>query len=172
MRAAPTVELLQTRAMTRSISLQLLAVACAATACHSPGPDAARPAQVSAAAEVRARERAWLDAYEQRDPVAMADILAEGFVITFPDGGRQTRAEVVASMERGRAAGKPGPRFTTRGTIALERDGVVTLVGEVIMTSPDAPAGDVSTYTDTWVREGATWRVLASHLSRARAPAR
>jgi hypothetical protein len=100
MRAAPPVELLQARAMTRSISLQLLAVACAATACHAPG----------------------------------------------------------------------GPRFTTRGTIALERDGVVAPIGEVIMTSADAPGGDVSAYTDTWVREGATWRVLASHLSRA--PAR
>jgi hypothetical protein len=99
MRAAPPVELLQARAMTRSISLQLLAVACAATACHAPG----RPA------------------------------------------------------------------FATRGTMRSS-DGVVAPIGEVIMTSADAPAGDVSAYTDTWVREGATWRVLASHLSRA--PAR
>lgn len=157
--------MLHTRGM-RSIVLVLLAC----TACRTPEPEAPRAARGSAADQVRARERAWLDAYEQRDPVAMADILAEGFVITFPNGGQQTRAEVVANMERSRAAGKPGPRFTTRGTIALERDGVVILVGEVIQTAATPQPGEkeeVSRYTDTWVREGETWRVLASHLSRA-----
>ncbi|HWM84797.1 MAG TPA: nuclear transport factor 2 family protein [Kofleriaceae bacterium] len=138
----------------------------ALVACHAdPAPGGAAR---SAGAEVRARERAWLDAYEQRDPEVMADMLASGFLITFPDGGQMTRSKVIESTRR--RAGVPGPRFETRGTVELERDRVVILVGQVIQTWTDdegAPRREVSTYTDTWVREGSTWRVLASHLSRA-----
>jgi ketosteroid isomerase-like protein len=152
--------------MSRARSSLLPVLLC--TACHgAAGGEAPRP-EPSAAAEVRARERAWLDAYEQRDPVAMSEILAEGFLITFPDGSRQTRPDVMANMRR-HSERRP-PRFVTRGTVALERPGVVILVGVVVTTSTDEKnqsREDVSTYTDTWVREGSAWRVLASHLSRA-----
>jgi hypothetical protein len=102
----------------------------------------------------------------------MADILAEGFLITFPDGKRMTKADTVASVSRPRASSGTS-RFTTRDTVALARDGVIILVGHVIQTWTD-PQGErrevVSTYTDTWVREAGAWRVLASHLSRAPTP--
>jgi hypothetical protein len=155
-----------------------IVAALCAVSCHAP--PAAAPSTASAPttapadeAAVRARERAWLDAYEQRDPVAMADVLAEGFLITFQDGHRRTKAETVESVRRPRASSNSS-RFTTRGTVALARDGVIILVGDVIETRTE-PQGErrdvVSTYTDTWIREGATWRVLASHLSRAPTPA-
>jgi ketosteroid isomerase-like protein len=146
----------------------------AATATAPPGgaPGAAR----SDEAEVRARERAWLDAYEQRDPAAMEDILADDFLITFSNGQRDTRAAVVARMRQPRGPGDRPPHFATRNTVALARDGVIVLVGEVVQTNYTATGerrDGVSTYTDTWIRSpspGGRWRVLASHLSQAPAP--
>src|SRR5262245_9790720 len=131
----------------------------------------------AAEAAVRARERAWLDAYEQPDPVVMADILADGFLITFPNGTRMTKANTVdsaATAAQRPRGGNERPRMSTRNTVALARDGLIILVGEFVQ-SKIAENGErtevVSWYTDTWIREGATWRVLASHLSRGPAPA-
>jgi ketosteroid isomerase-like protein len=124
-------------------------------------------------AEVRSRERAWLDAYEQSDPAVMADVLADGFLITSPNGRRLTKANVLAGLRRPRAATE-NTRFVTRGTVALARDGVIVLIGEVVAQTVTEPPGEhretVSSYTDTWVREGTVWRVLASHLSSAQTP--
>jgi Domain of unknown function (DUF4440) len=167
--------------MTRSDRLLLVlftAAVCAGCqpASASPGAPAASGKPTTPAApgspesDVRARERAWLDAYEKRDPDVMSNVLADGFVITFPNGAQMDKAAVVGQMRRPRPADYRPPRFTTRGTIALARDGVIILIGQVIETRLD-PKGvrseEVSSYTDTWVREGSTWRVLASHLSRA-----
>jgi hypothetical protein len=138
-----------------------------------PTTPSAPAAQGSPEADVRARERAWLDAYEKRDPDVMSDVLADGFVITFPNGTQMDKAAVVAQMRRPRPADARPLRFTTRGTVARARDGVIILIGQVTETRTDAKGDrseEVSSYTDTWVREGGTWRVLASHLSRAPAP--
>jgi hypothetical protein len=40
----------------------------------------------AAAQEVRKLERAWLDAYEQHVAKAMNAIVADDFIITFPNG--------------------------------------------------------------------------------------
>jgi hypothetical protein len=43
-------------------------------------------AEEDPAAQVRALEREWLDAYEKRDVTAMERIVADDFVIYFDDG--------------------------------------------------------------------------------------
>lgn len=164
--------------------LTLSAALCMVGCQPSPGspaapaaPATARPTADTAArdaeAEVRARERAWLDAYDHHDPVAMDDILADGFLITSPNGSRGTRSELVAAMQRPRP---PGPRshLATRGTLALVRDATVVLTGEVVESreDPSGPGREIASwYTDTWVREGSRWRVLSSQLSHACPPA-
>src|SRR5919108_6358356 len=74
---------------------------------------AAMPAHDDAALEVRKLERAWLDAYEQRDEKAMDAIVADDFVITFPDGSRQTKSEIISVLRTARQRGGATPKFYT-----------------------------------------------------------
>ena len=129
----------------------LLAIACSTI----PPVDAER--------EVRTTERRWLDLYEHRDAEGMEAILADGFVITYPDGTMQRKADVVAAMRRG--AGKPSPRFVTEETAAHVYGDTVVLTG--IVKTIRATGTSASRYTDTYVRSGGKWQVAASHLSQA-----
>jgi uncharacterized protein (TIGR02246 family) len=123
-----------------------------------------------AAAQVRRLEREWLDAYEQRDSAAMQRIVAGDFTIVYPDGTRQTRAEILAALERGRASGRPASRFHTEDVQARAYGDTVVLTGRVITrkTNPDGTERrQESRYTDTYVRLDGRWQVVASHLSNA-----
>ena len=138
--------------MRAAFALLLLLLASCATA-PLPSADAER--------EVRSTERRWLDIYGQRDAAAMEAILEDDFVITFPNGSMQRKADVVALMRRG--AGKASPRFVTEGTVVHVYGDTVILTGVVKTIRADRT--DASRYTDTYVRRGGVWRVAASHLS-------
>ncbi len=131
-------------------------------------PDAISQTSDAKTAEeaVRKLERAWLDAYEQHDAKAMETIVANGFVITFPSGGKQTKQDIVDSMKRPPPAGE-SVKFRTEKTEARVFGDVVVLFGRVI--SENQRAGKSSTeemlYTDTYVRRDGVWQVVASHLS-------
>jgi ketosteroid isomerase-like protein len=112
--------------------------------------------------EVRALERRWLDALERNDAAAVSDIITKDFVITYPDGSRQTRAQLLASLSP--AAGR-GPHFSTRDEEARAHGDTMILTG--IVTSAGSGERSASAYTDTYVRSGSGWRVAASHLSSA-----
>jgi uncharacterized protein (TIGR02246 family) len=118
--------------------------------------------------QVRQLEREWLDAYEKRDSAAMQRIVADDFTIVFPDGASQTKADILAMLERGRTGGRPSPRFTTEDVQARAYGDTVILSGRVI-THRKGADGTVerqeSRYTDTYVRLGGRWQVVASHLS-------
>ena len=129
---------------------------------------AATPAARAAQAQVLARERAWLDAIERSDPDALAEILADDFVATTPDGRVVGKSDLLA---RRRAPRPPGERrrLTTSGVVALVHDNVVVLIGRLIDTITDAQGTSRTeevAYTDTWVRDGATWRALSSQLTK------
>ncbi len=120
--------------------------------------------------QVRQLEREWLDAYEKRDSAAMKRIVADDFTIVFPDGSDQTKAEIVAMMDRGRAANRPSPRFTTENVKARAYGDTVILTGLVVTHMKGADGTEKreeSRYTDTYVRLGGKWQVVASHLSNA-----
>ena len=132
-------------------------------------PDArAQTSEATSAEEaVRKLERSWLDAYEQHDAKAMEAIIADGFVITFPSGGKQSKQQIVDSMKRPPPSGD-SVKFRTEKTEArVFGDTVVVLTGRVI--SENQRAGKSSTeemlYTDTYVRRDGAWQVVASHLS-------
>lgn len=121
-----------------------------------------RPAVASdcarAVEEVRRVERAWLDAYETHDSAAMQRILADDFSITHADGSIQSRDDVVASVRTPRPV--PAPSFRTDEVLGRCYGQTVILTGWVIDGREHR-----SRYTDTYVRLGGRWRVVASHLS-------
>ena len=147
--------------MTRPISLA--AVLLLALAVPTAWAQTASPVQ-----QVRQLEREWLDAYEKRDSAAMQRIVADDFTIVFPDGSSQTKTDILAMLERGRAGDHPGPRFTTEDVQARAYGDTVILSGRVI-THRKGPDGiesrQESRYTDTYVRLDGRWQVVASHLS-------
>jgi len=127
-------------------------------------------AEADSIQQVRRLEREWLDAYEQLDAAAMTRIVADDFTIVFPDGSGQSKADILAMLERGRTSKRPRPRFTTEEVQARAYGDTVILSGRVITHTKQADgteAREVSRYTDTYVRRDGRWQVVASHLSNA-----
>lgn len=117
--------------------------------------------------EVRRLERQWLDAYEQNDAVAMERIVADDFTITFPNGGMQTKPQLMAMVRAPRRAGQPRMKFYTDGVQSRAYGDTVILVGRVTTEyeREGKTVREQSRYTDTYVRRGGRWQVVASHLS-------
>lgn len=125
----------------------------------SPLPTVATEACAARVSAVRRIERAWLDAYEKHDPRAMRAILAEGFTITHPNGSMQSKRDVVEAL--GRSSDGRTDTYRTEDVRGRCYGNTVILVGLVVESD-----GDRSRYTDTYVRLGGRWQVVASHLSR------
>ncbi|MBC7910977.1 MAG: nuclear transport factor 2 family protein [Pyrinomonadaceae bacterium] len=118
---------------------------------------------------VRKLERAWLDAYEQRDAKAMNAIVADDFVITFPDGSRQTKQQVVDSIKAPRNPASPSLKFHTEDVQARVYGNTVILIGRVVTEylRDGKTVKEQSRYTDTYIKRQGRWQVVASHLSNA-----
>ncbi len=125
----------------------------------------------TAEADVRRLERRWLDAYEQHDVKAMTEIVADDFLITFPNGNQQTKAQILSMISRPRDAANPS-KFYTESVKARVYGETVILTGKVISEYVQAgkPVKEVSSYTDTYVRSKGRWQVVASHLSEVAKP--
>jgi len=150
----------------RIFGLALLIVA----ACGLSTARQAQPPQLSKAEEeVRRLERQWLDAYEQNDAEAMNRIVAEDFTITFPDGGMQTKPQIMAMLKSPRRASQPRMRFRTEGVQSRAYGDTVILLGVVVTEyeREGKAVSEQSRYTDTYVRRDGRWQVVASHLSNA-----
>ena len=121
--------------------------------------------------EVRKLERAWLDAYEQHDTKAMSQIVADDFVITFPDGTKQTKSQILDSIKRPRNPANPLKFYTEDVQSRLYGDTVI-LTGRVVTEYQRGgkPVKEQSLYTDTYVRLDGRWQVVASHLSNIAQP--
>jgi ketosteroid isomerase-like protein len=137
------------------------------------GQAAARAVEIGKAErEVRRLERAWLDAYEQFDAKAMDAIVADDFAITFPNGGMQTKPQLIDDIRKPRAAGAPALKFHTEGVSSRAYGDTVVLRGIVVTEyrREGRAVREESRYTDTYVRRGGRWQVVASHLSNAPPP--
>jgi ketosteroid isomerase-like protein len=82
--------------------------------------------------EVRRLERAWLDAYEKHDVKAMNEIVADDFVITFPDGSMQTKSQIMELIKVPRQTGRPTLKFQTDDVQARGYGNTVILMGRVV----------------------------------------
>lgn len=121
--------------------------------------------------EVRRLERAWLDAYERRDVEAMNRIVADDFIITFPTGDMQTKAQIISSLKRSPAGGV-SHKFYTEGVRSRAYGDTVVLTGRVIAEWEQGgkKVREESRYTDTYVQQQGRWQVVASHLSNVPRP--
>ena len=117
--------------------------------------------------EVLKLERAWLDAYEQRDVAAMERIVADDFTITFPEGGVQTKSQIIAQLKAPRRSTQPSYKFFTEDVQSRAYGETVILIGRVITQyeRDGKTVRDQSRYTDTYVKRNGRWQVVASHLS-------
>ena len=116
--------------------------------------------------EVRKLERAWLDAYEQRDAEAMNTIVADDFIITFPNGAVQGKALLMESLRLGDPA-RPSPKYYAEDVRARVYGDTVILTGRVVAEYQRGgeTVSEQSRYTDTYVKRQGRWQVVASHLS-------
>jgi uncharacterized protein (TIGR02246 family) len=143
--------------------MKLITIALILIAGYAPALAQDGPAQ-----EVQRLERAWLDAYEQRDEKAMNAIVVDDFMITFPDGSQQTKPQIIASLKGPRSAGRPVPKFYTENVQARVYGDTVVLSGRVVTEyrrDGQVTSKEQQRYTDTYVKLNGSWRVVASHLS-------
>ncbi len=89
-------------------------------------------AQNTAEQEVRKLERAWLDAYEQRDEKAMSAIVADDFLIVFPDGSTQNKSQLIESLKKLITIARVSARFYTEDVQAQVSGDKVILSGRVV----------------------------------------
>ncbi len=145
----------------------LLLCACAV---HAMPVRAQSPVTTAAETEVRKLERAWLDAYERHDVAAMTEIVANDFMITYPDG---TIVDKLGTLGQISGPVRPGmgPRFSTEKVQARVYGDTVILSGILLTKSAQAggPPPRRNRYTDTYVRLKGRWKVVTSHLSNLRA---
>src|SRR5215212_6550486 len=117
--------------------------------------------------DVRKLERQWLDAYEQNNPEAMDRIVADDFIITFPNGAMQTKPQLMAMIKAPRRTSEPRMRFHTEDVRSRAYGDTVILIGRVVTQyeRDGKTVKQLSRYTDTYVRRNGRWQVVASHLS-------
>ena len=126
-----------------------------------------QPKLTKAEEEVRRLEREWLDAYEQNDGGAMERIVADDFIITFPNGAMQTKPQLMTIIKSPRRAGQPRMKFSTEDVQSRAYGDTVILIGRVVTEyeREGKAVREQSRYTDTYVRRNGRWQVVASHLS-------
>ncbi|MEK6280123.1 MAG: nuclear transport factor 2 family protein [Acidobacteriota bacterium] len=131
--------------------------------------------QSNNAREVQDLERSWLNAYEQRDEKAMNAIVADDFLITFPNGSSQTKPQVVSSLNAPGGNSGTSMKFHTEDVKARVYGDTVILTGRVVAEwqRDGKPLGkERSRYTDTYIKRQGRWQVVASHLSNDSAAAK
>ena len=121
--------------------------------------------------EVRQLERRWLDAYEQYDSQTMTQIVGDQFVITFPNGSRQNKSELMSMIKNPNRSG-PVMRFYTEDVKSQAHGDTVILRGTVVTEyeKDGKKVREQSRYTDTYVKRNGRWQVVASHLSNVEEP--
>jgi uncharacterized protein (TIGR02246 family) len=132
---------------------------------------AQQPKLTKAEEEVRRLERQWLDAYEQNNPDAMDRIVADDFIITFPNGAMQTKPQLMNMVKAALRGVQPRMRFYTEGVQSRTYGDTVILIGRVVTEyeRDGQTVKEQSRYTDTYVRRKGRWQVVASHLSNVEA---
>jgi ketosteroid isomerase-like protein len=117
--------------------------------------------------EVKRREREWLDAYERQDAQAMDNILTADFKITHPDGGLQTKADVIAQLKHGKESGQASAKFSTEEVQSRIEGNAVILTGRLVMRSDREGRARLmqARYTDRYEKRQGRWQVVSSVMT-------
>ena len=146
----------------RSALLLLAALAAAAPAV--PSAATVVPGVPSAETDIASALGRWDRARAQDDRRVLAEVMAEDFTATWLEGGRLTRADILA----GRAP-EAGARLIFREDILIQVSGrTATATTKVIRigTAAGPERGEVTRETLTLRREGDRWRLVTSRSAR------
>jgi ketosteroid isomerase-like protein len=129
------------------------------------------PAPPTPEQQVIQQERAWSRAILRHDIETIADLLAEDYVRTSPDGRVHTKAEAILEFDRDRdkytASTFDDPRVRIFGEVAVVQAGGID---RGIDADTGKPFVRRYRYTDVWVRRAGSWKCVASHSSEVAAP--
>jgi len=86
----------------------------------------------------------------------------DNFWVVMPDGSVQTKKDRIAAM----AAAKNAPASSSELSGAPPREEKVNAYGSTVVVSwIDAIRGKDARFSETWVKDGGTWKVAAAHVS-------
>ncbi len=112
-------------------------------------------------------QREWLDAYQKHDAAALERIEADDFILTESDGKLTTKAEDVESVKNAKPP-QPDDAFDVEDVMVRVYGDTAILIGRVILKYRNRGQIVVERYryTDTYLKRGGRWRVVASQLTR------
>lgn len=125
---------------------------------------AAQEKEKGEAAAIRSLEVKWTESYKTRNIEILSTLLADEFVITIEDGNTYSKAGYISHSADG----------TTHVQVAELSDLKVRMHGDTaIVTGAYHERGDSNgkayeyrdRLTDTWMKIGGKWQVVASHYS-------
>jgi ketosteroid isomerase-like protein len=117
----------------------------------------------SDAANIRALESKWMDAYRQRQIATLSSLLAEDYVITIEDGSTYGKVGFIsynAGSLHVDIAEMSGLNIRMHGNTA-----VVTGSYHERGESRGKPYDYHDRLTDVWMKIGGEWQLIASHYS-------
>ena len=112
---------------------------------------------------IRALESKWVDAYKQRQSVAMAALLAEDYVITLEDGSTYGKVGFISYTAR--------PLRVDLAELTDVKVHIHESTAVVIAAYHERGVLDGKSYdyrdrlTDVWMKIGGKWQLIASHYS-------
>jgi ketosteroid isomerase-like protein len=119
--------------------------------------------------ELVARENQRLAAIPAGDTATLDGILADDYELTFGSGLTKTKSEL---MEHVRAMPESARRIReTLEDARCRRHGDAAIVSGVVVVSIPSAEGTSTTrarLTDTWIRTGSGWRLVAAHVNEAK----
>jgi len=112
---------------------------------------------------IRTLESKWVDAYKQRQSVAMAALLAEDYVITLEDGSTYGKVGFISYTARPL---RVDLAELTDVKIHIHENTAVVIAGYHERGVLDGKSYDYrDRLTDVWMKIGGKWQLIASHYS-------
>ena len=112
-------------------------------------------------------ERDWADALVKGDVATLERIYGSDYTAVDPSGRLLSRAEEIAEVKAG--IFKPASMTNEEVQVRLYGGGTAVVTGRSIMTGRTSKGQDISgqyRFTDTFIKEGAQWRVIATQATK------
>ena len=134
-------------------------------------PAASKPAESSAERTLMKIEQDALAAFLKRDVAAFGKFFADSAVVTTPDGNLQTKAQLLADLKSGDLA----MESSSIADMQVRVHGDAAVVTYITTDKGKYKGQDISgrfRWTDTFVRQGGGWQLVAGHGTPIQSPAK
>jgi uncharacterized protein (TIGR02246 family) len=133
--------------------------ALAAVLAAAPAGAAPRQGDAAARREIEAGERAWGQAFVRGDAATVERLLADDFAGVSPGGETYGKAQMLEEL-------KTAPHETSDRidglVVRLYGDAAVAQARERVVGPPPELRPSETVFTDTWIRRGGRWRIVAA----------